>query len=232
MNIGSIKSDTRFLCGSTSGTYSDTDLVRNVNIAYHDVARLIWDSADGWNYDDSNASTLPVAKTTLVHNQSDYSLPSTAQRVHRVEVKDSQGNWLKLVPIDQADVKTAMPEFLGGTLGTPIYYDLVGRSVTLYPTPHSGYVTTVSGMAVHVDRDVTEFAVTATTTTPGFATPFHRILSYSAALDFEQDNQQREFLAVQKRRMEEGLARFYSRRSTENPRVMQPASRKYWRQYT
>lgn len=217
--------------GSTSAIYADADLIRNVNVAYHDVARLIWDSTDGWNYDDSNATTLPIAKTTLVHNQQDYTLPTTAQRVHRVEVKDSSGNWIQLEPLDSHDSAGALPEFLGGQAGFPLYYDLVGRSLMLYPIPHSGHVTTASGMAVYVDRDVTEFATSATTATPGFAPAFHRILSYAAAIDFVQDSQHREFLARQKQRLEQGLARFYSRRSVEAPTRIKPAGLKRWRRY-
>lgn len=232
MNLSQLKADVNFLCGSTSGTYTDTDKVRNMNVAYHDVARLIWDSADGWNYDDSNATTLPIAKTTLVHNQQDYSLPTTAQRVHRVEVKESNGNWIQLKPFDAPDVVGALPEFLGGQAGMPLYYDLIGRSIMLYPIPHSGYVTTASGMAVYVDRGVTELATTGTTGEPGFATPFHRILSYAASIDFLQDDKQREFLLLQKQRLEQGLSRFYSRRSVENPTRIKPFTKKRWSRYT
>lgn len=231
MNISNIKSDVYQMCGATSATYQDADLIRNINVAYNDIARLIWDSADGWNYDDSNATTLPIGKTTLVHNQQDYTLPTNAQRVHRVEIEDYNGNWVKLQPIDTLDMQEAAPEFLGGSAGLPQYYDLVGRSIMLYPIPHSGYVTTVSGMAVYMDRDVTEFAVTATTTIPGFATAFHRLLSYAAALDFTQDNTTREYLLKQKTRLEQGLVRFYSRRNTERPAQINPAGKKRWRKW-
>jgi len=44
MTISEIKSDIDFLCGSTSATYLDADKIRNVNIAYQDVARVIWES--------------------------------------------------------------------------------------------------------------------------------------------------------------------------------------------
>lgn len=231
MNVANLKLDTHFLCGSTSATYPDISLVRNLNVAYNDIARIIWESDGGWSYDDSNATSLPVAKTTLVHNQQDYSLPSTTQRVHRIEVKDASGNWIKLKPIDQGEISVALPEVLGGSAGCPVYYDLVGRSIMLYPTPASGFVTLASGMAVYVDRDVTEFAVTATTTEPGFAVSFHRILSYAAAIDFTQDENQRRFLINQKDRLEKGLTRFYSKRNEEFKDSIKPKSKRLWRQY-
>lgn len=231
MNIGNIKSDVYFLTNSTSASYPNADLIRNVNIAYHDIARLIWESSYGWQYDDSNATTLPVAKTTLVHNQQDYSLPTNAQRVLRVEVKDSNSNWLKLKPLDIHDISIAMPEYLE-TANIPVYYDLIGRSLMLYPKPHSGYCTTTSGLAIYVDRNVTEFVTTATTTTPGFATAFHRILSYAAAIDFSDNSPDRQFLIQQKSRLENGLIRFYSKQAEERQPTLRPSGRRGWRKYT
>lgn len=232
MNLSELKSDVDFLCGSTSATYLVADKVRNMNIAYHDVARLIWDSTDGWQYDDSNATTLPIAKTTLVHNQQDYSIPSTAQRVHRIEVKDNGGNWVKLEPIDSHDIQgIALPEYYSSA-GLPRQYDMIGSSIMLYPVPHSAHCTLASGMAVYVDRNVTELAATATTTTPGFATSFHRILSYAAAIDFSQDSQTRQNFLMQKDRLERGLVKFYGKRNVERPVSINPRSKRYWRQYT
>lgn len=201
-----------------------------MNIAYQDVARLIWESADGWQYDDTNATTLPIAKATLVHNQQDYSIPSTAQRVERVQVKDRDGTWHKLQPLDIYDITVATEEHFENP-GLPLYYDLIGMSVMLYPSPASGSVTLSAGLQMFVNRDVTELTVSATSATPGFATSFHRILSYAAALDFAQDTQQRQYLAAQKARLESGLIRFYSKRGTELKTTIKPAGKKRWRQY-
>jgi len=231
MTVSELDSDVDFLCGYTSATYSPTNKRRNMNIAYADVARIIWESDGGWRFDDTNATTLPKAYTTLVHNQQDYTLPTTAQRITRVEVKDVNGNWLKLNPLDPQEVHTGLPEFLGGENGTPLYYELTGRSLLLYPTPSSASVTLTSGLMLFVDRDVTELAVTATTTEPGFAKPFHRILAYAASIDFTQDQNQRQFLAMQKDRLEEGMKRFYSKRAPEVKTAIKPSARKAWRKY-
>lgn len=231
MTISELDSDIDFLCGSTSATYSPTNKRRNMNIAYHDVARIIWESDGGWRYDDSNATTLPEATTTLVHNQRDYTLPTTAFGIHRVEVQDSAGNWLKVEPLDMNEVHTGMAEVAGGSPGMPLYYELVGASVMLYPTPHSASVTTTNGLKIFTNRSVTEIAVTASTTSPGFATPFHRILSYAASIDFTQDEKQRQFLAVQKDRLEQAMTKFYSKRGTELKTTVKPAGRRTWRKY-
>ena len=230
MTISDLKNDVHFLCGSTSGTYPDADLIRNINIHYNDVARLIWESAGGWQFDDSNETTLPIAKTTLVHNQQDYSLPTDAQKLEAVVVKDSSGNWSKLKPFDIHDTTIAPSEYLE-TAGLPLYYDMIGKSVMLYPTPSSAYCTLASGLGVYVSRNVTEFAVTASSETPGFATPFHRILSYATSLDFLQDNAQKQSLAIQKDRLEKGLVNFYAKRGVEVIANIKPQAKKGWRRY-
>ena len=115
MNVSNLILDTHFLCGSTSASYPNADLIRNINIAYQDTARLIWSSAGGWQFDDSNLTTLPIAKTTLVHSQQDYSLPSTCQRVEEVVIKNSAGDWIKLKPFDIHDTTIAPEKYIGNS---------------------------------------------------------------------------------------------------------------------
>jgi hypothetical protein len=202
-----------------------------MNIAYADVARIIWESDGGWHFQDGNATTLNKAYTTLVHNQQDYTLPTTAMRINRVEIMDGSGNWLKLEPLDPDETKVALPEYLGGSGGTPVAYELAGRSLLLYPIPLSGSVTLTNGLTIYMDKSVTDLAVSATTTEPGFAKPFHRILSYACAIDFTQDATQRQWLTVQKDRLEQGMIRFYSKAASEVKTAIKPGARKGWRKY-
>jgi len=206
--------DVCFLTRTTTASYAINDIARNINQAYHDVARLIWTVADDWQYDDSNKTDLPIATTNLVHSQQDYELPSTAQMIERVEVLDSNSNYQLVKEIDKSDVNIALSEYYESD-GLPIYYDLMGRSVFLYPAPSSASVTTAAGLKLYFGRNVTEFAPTATTATPGFATAFHRILSVSAALDFEQNTQRMAHLERMKDSLVRGLIKFYSKRHKE-----------------
>lgn len=225
-----IVEDIDFLCRTTSASYPVADKTRNINQAYHDVSRLIWDCADGWQYDDRNKSDLPKYLKTMVHGTQDVTVPSTAQAIDRVEVEDDDGSWHKLTPIDYRDISQALEEFKDVD-GLPTHYDLVGNYLTLYPAPSSAYCTLTSGLAIRVARDVTEFATSATTAVPGFATQFHRILSLSSALDFEQDAGQRALFAQMKDRLERGLRGFYSHRETERRGEMRPYGKRRWRQY-
>ena len=230
MTISDIKSDINFIVGATSATYLDADKVRNINIAYQDVARLIWSSSGSWQYDDSNNTTLPIAYTNIVGGQQDYAIPTTAQRMYEVEVKTNSGYWTKIKPIDMSDMDVAHSSFLSGT-GMPIYYDMVGRSVMLYPTPSSAYCTISAGLKLTFDRDVNTFAVSATSTVPGFAPQFHRMLSYAAAIDYTPDYQMKNYLSAQRQRLENGLIAFYASRNTESLPRIKPSQKRYWRQY-
>lgn len=231
MNLGDLKSDVNFLCGSTSATYLNSDKVRNMNVAYGDVARLIWESDGTWAFDDKNNTDTPIAYRTIANASASYLIPTTALRVKDVEVKNANGDWFVLKPITLDEMRISPEEYLSGT-GMPLYYQLEGNEIRLFPAPGTGYTTMSSGMGVRLSRAVTDLGVSATSTVPGFATPFHRILSYAAAIDFVQEPSQRQFLAMQKDRMEKGLVRFYQRRNEDKPARLIPSSRKNWRMYT
>jgi hypothetical protein len=222
--------DVDFLCGTNSTSYPTVDKVRNINQAYHDVTRLIWECSDAWQYDDSNKTDLPVALAIMVDGQQDYELPTDAQKARRVEVKDVNGNWVRLAQIDYKDVDVALPEFQKES-GLPAFYDILGRSVLLYPPPSEDFCSLDDGLAVYVDRDVTLFTSASTTDAPGFAPQFHRILSLEAALDFEKDSNQRNLWLIEKTNLTEGLKRFYGSRSVERRTEITPANKKNYRQY-
>ena len=229
-NMQGLLQDVDFLARSTSASYPVNDKTRNINQAYQKAVSLIWESADDWQYDDSNATDLPKTLTNLTHNTASYAVPSTSQKIHRIEIKDSQGEWYKLNPIDYKDLDVALDEFYSEA-NRPIHYDLVGNYVTLYPAPSSAYTTLASGMCMRVSRDVTLFPTSATTAVPGFAPNFHRYLSVCAALDFVPDNQDRQLLVGMKTQIEADIKRFYSSRGTERRPQIRPRGKKFWRTY-
>jgi len=222
--------DVDFLCGTTTASYPLVAKVRNINQAYYDVNRLIWDSCDTWQYDDSNNTDIPKVLTTLTGGTHQYAVPSTAQKIRRIEIKDINGLTTKLRPIDYKDIGISLPEYMSAD-GLPIYYDLIGNYINLYPGPAATHVTTSSGMAVYVDRNVTLFTSGSTTAAPGFAPQFHRLLSLQAALDFEKDPQQRQLFLAEKGQLTEGLKRFYSSRSVETRTSIRPSNKRQHRTY-
>jgi len=146
----------RFLMPHSRTSYSYIDKARNMNTWYRKVVSWIREAPSDWQYDDSNLTTLPVYTANLVatagSEQQDYELDSVAQAIERVEVLDADGNYQKLIPMDEPDIRNeAMSEF-NETPGMPIYYDLKGRSVILYPKPGAGYVTTTAGLKIYVKK--------------------------------------------------------------------------------
>ena len=222
--------DVDSFCGTTNTSYPINDKTRNINAHYNAVVALIWESVDGWQYDDSNLTDLPIATTTLVAAQQDYELPSTAQRIERVEVLNSGSNYQKLRQIDWHDMDVATSEYME-TDGMPLYYDLVGRSVFLYPAPSAACVTLAAGLKLYFSRNVDEFTPGDTSQEPGFARAFHRILSLGASVDYLRSGPRRNRLVAQKQQLEKGLKKFYSKRHIERKSKIKPFAKRRWRQY-
>lgn len=222
--------DCETLLAMTDGEISGDDtklkiFTRLVNSWYRRVNSWIWDVTGTWEYDDSNWTDFPIATTDLVDEQQDYEIPSTAQKIDRVEVLDSDGNYQLLTPLDKSQITTeAMSEFYE-TPGLPRFYDLVGRSIVLYPKPGADYVTLTNGLKLYFSRDVDEFISTDTTKEPGFVSNFHRILSVGASYDYAASYGMTERLSYLKGQLNElvnELRRFYGGRHRDQKLRIEP----------
>lgn len=226
--------DARFLLGlniADSVTYTVADLTRNINSWYRQFNSWIWQSSGVWEYDDSNLTDLPIATTDLVAAQADYSLPTVAQKVTRCEVMDSNGDYIKITPIDQSQIGDAMTEF-EETDGMPRYYDIIGNSLFLYPSPASTSVTTSNGLKLWFSRDIHEFSTTDTSTEPGFNSNFHRGLSIGAALDYAlaHDFPANTITSLNNQMaiVKESLTKFYGTRHNDmRPRIIPKVNNNY-----
>lgn len=163
-------------------------IVTSLNRAVHKISILIWQSVGTWQWDDTNQTDLPIATTTLVNSQQDYTLPTTVFQIFRVEILDASGIWHKLDQIDKSIIRSAEIEYYK-TDGLPVKYDILANSILLYPSPATASVTLAAGLRIHISREATEFTVPATyttsdTTQPGFDEQFHELLCYYAARDF------------------------------------------------
>jgi hypothetical protein len=125
-----------------------------------------------WDFDDSEHTDFPIATTDIVASQEDYSLAVTHLIVKRVEIKDEAGNWKKLTPIDNREIKDAIDEFRDSS-SIPDYYDVYQNSIRLFPT--ASYNST-DGLKVYFQRPMDYFETTDTTKAPGFASIFHRLV--------------------------------------------------------
>ena len=211
------------LFGSSTATspFVIADKTRCINSHYDRVANLIMKADNRWEWDDDNKTDLPIATTALVANQQDYNI-SGAQflKILKVELKDSNGNWQVLFPISLDDKRNESMTDYQKTAGTPREYDKLGNSVFLYPKPDYGQATSLK---IFYQRNVTHFVVGDTTTPPGFAENFHRILSYGASLDYAIAHSMTGKIGILMpliQKMEADIIEFYSDRDRSDKKSM------------
>lgn len=158
-----------------------------VNNWYRIAAFIAWKADKSWSFDDTNHSTFPQFTATLVDDQRDYTLPSTALRIRQVECKDVSGNYYTLRYMREDDPRL-LSEKEQEDSQIPTDYRLVGNSVILYPNVDSSLVTTSAGLRVTVDREVDPFTVSDTTQEPGIPAQFHPILYYGPSFEYSAAN--------------------------------------------
>jgi hypothetical protein len=175
---------TQFLCDTDSTGYQINDFTRECNAAYEEVVGWLINADGVWQFDDENYSTLNEGTTTLVSGQSDYSFAATFLDIEWVKIKDKNGLWHILDPIDQSQTSVSLEDYLQ-TNGFPEVYDKTGDTIRLYPAPDNGLSVTLSGgMKVGFKRTASLFTASDTTKVPGFASPYHILLSYMASIPY------------------------------------------------
>lgn len=227
MTFQDIQNRIYFLTHTNVNSFTKADMNLAVNRALERVVSLINRYDRRWQFDDSNLSDLPVATTTLTANQQDYSLATSHLTIDRVEVKDEDGDWHLLTPIDPRDIKYAMAEYQK-TAGDPIEYDKIGNSIFLYPKPD---YTQAASLKVYFTRaplgfDYSDDKFTDDTgsaaSEPGFNSLFHDLIPLWASYDYSMANslQSANQLFIEIQRKEKELVDFYGRRSRDEKNIM------------
>lgn len=221
MTFTEILTEARRLVKADSTSYPTAEITESANRACDRTVSLIRESEGRWQWDDTNNTDLPIATADLTDGQQDYSLDPTHYEMERVEVKDETGAWTKVQPIDQADLyDQAMSDFLT-TEGVPQYYDKIGRSILLYPTPS---YTQADSLKVWYKRGPAYFTAGDTTKTPGFNGLFHRLVPLSCAYDYAFINQLSVATDLQNAvaLMEQDLTNHYARRDRDDRVRLRP----------
>ena len=200
MNIADINILARNLVDATTTSLTAANLLIYVNMAYEEVAGDLITLDRNWKWDDTNRTDLPIGTATLVAGQQDYSFDSSILSVERVEVLDINGIWHKLNYFDEGNMVGSVGEASGviGTVandialaeyqktdGLPREYAVRANSMFLYPAPAAANCTLASGLKTYFQRTADKFTsaqVTTGTKEPGFASPYHPLIAYRAAL--------------------------------------------------
>lgn len=216
------------LSSSDTTSYPINDFTRSANEALKLTNQIIWQSSGEWEFDDSNYSTLPTATTNMVASQKDYQMPSYAQKIDRLEVMDVGGDWHKVIPFDKGMTKEALDE-LYTTTGLPEYYDMVGNSINLYPSPDATTCTLTAGLKLYFSREMNEFTIADTTKEPGFLQDFHRMISLGAALDWAMPKGLSVITSLQNQisAMKENIKAFYGSRDRDLKVKIVPPNRNF-----
>lgn len=160
------------------------EFTRYANNRYREVDSLIWQHTGTWEYDDSNYTNFPIATKDLEDERQDYSIPSTARKIDRVEILDVNNDYQLIYPMDKSQIRGQSTTEFYSTPGLPKYYDVMARSLFLYPAPSTNNVTLSEGLKLYFTRDIDEFSVTDTSSSPGFDNHFHRLISLGSAYDY------------------------------------------------
>jgi hypothetical protein len=207
------------MCEKLSRANSVSFPIAEKTLYANQAMRIIWswihEAYGGWIYDDSNQTDLPEATTAVVSGQDTYTLPTDVSFVLGVSIKDIAGNWSKLSPVTLEMIQEggAESDFLT-TDGNPLYYRLIGNQIKIYPA--TNYSQSAS-LKVHYTRDISSFATTDTTKTPGFDSAYHEAVPTFMALQYAKINQlaNKNDLDLDWQRYELRIKSDYSRRFAE-----------------
>lgn len=216
----SIVSHIDFLLFGRSDIFNDSyalaDRTRNINIAWDEVIVKLYRADPNHLWDDYNNVNFPIATTNLIANQDHYDLLDAALVIHRVRLKDNQGNYKTLTAVQRRELSD-------GNLtetGTPNYYYKIGGAIFPVPVPNYGYD---AGVEVQFQRGANHFTTSDTTREPGFNSQFHHILSIKAAKVYAIANGLTEkvnILNQMEQELEQEMLGFYQLRSPdERPKL-------------
>lgn len=178
--------DVDFLLGTDSTQYSTANKTRNMNARGGLIWTMIFEAYGGWLFIDDNTSDastgVPYAEQTLTSGLGLYGLPSAALTVREVSVTDSNGVRKQMIPLTHEEFSGMGGDAAFPSTGVPQYVLLQGDILRLLPTPN--YTVNSTGIRVYFDQAMALFTASDTTKVPGFASPFHRMLSIGGALDY------------------------------------------------
>lgn len=217
MTISDIVNSIYFRTKTNSSSFSAANMLIFINKAYDHVVSLILKADATWQWDDDNQTDLPIATAALVSGQQDYALAASHLTIDRIETKDQSEKWHLLQPIDRKEVTTEALSAYRSVNGLPEEYDLIGRSIFLYPAPNFSQS---ASLKIYFQRGPAKFTsaeVTTGTKEPGFVSLFHDLVSLWVSYDYAIANglKTANGFMVEIQNQENKLDAFYGRRDRD-----------------
>ncbi len=219
MILSDIAQEARDQVDATSTSYPDATLLRRINNAYEEIIGDLISSDGTWQFDDSRYTNLPYGVTDLVEGQSQYTFDSSMLEIENVKVLQTSGYWMMLKPWDQTLTNMPLENYLKVN-SMPVWYDKEGNTITLLYPPSASVVTLSGGLKVQFKRTADVFTsaeFTTGTAIPGFASPYHILLSLKAALPYAMSYKQSRVAPIQSEinRIHQELIMHYSTRERD-----------------
>lgn len=175
----SLIGDIDFLLFGDSSTlntdYSLVDRIRNINIAWDEVVTELYKADPNHKWDDTTNTDFPIATTDLDANADHYVMLDSSLVVHRVRMKSRDGSmWITLSP----RVRSELTDTELNATGEPETYYKLGGAIFPLPVPDYGVS---GGVELEFQRGGNHFTTSDTSSSPGFNSQFHQILSVKAS---------------------------------------------------
>ena len=224
--ITDIQLEARDLCDADTTSYPAATMLRRNNKDYETVVGWLINADGIWEFDDSNYTSLPIGTYTLVNAQRSYTFAADFLDLLEVSVMDANSIYRKIKQFDPFIETLSVEELYGTTTGFPQIFDMVSDdTIKFYPNISSTNVTLTAGLQVKFKRTAqvyTSAEVTTGTKEPGFASPWHYILSYMAAIPFCVVYKPERVVAYtnEVEKMKKELIKHYSSRNKDRRNIM------------
>lgn len=197
MTLGDIQNKIYSLTGTDVNSYSNAQMLIDLNLWQHRIVTMITDSQDESDWDDTNHGDYPSLTVPLSLNR-DYFIPQTE---HVISIKDISVSydgttWNKAKPMDIA--ATEMPNAPASATTqnttndnlfpkTDPAYDIKYNAIFLYPRAVQADIDAGGKIFIEWTREAKEFSLSDLTTgtvVPGFDTAFHPMMAYGASYEY------------------------------------------------
>ena len=195
MTLGDIATKARAITNTDTTSYTDANLLIDLNIWYQKVVSMILESQDESDFDDARNTDYAIVTTPLVASQRDYSIPVSEKvlKVKRIDISYDGVNYYRAEPIDSGTIEygdgnaTLIDQNFSKTQPR---YDIKNNAIFIYPLPSAADVAASGVIRAEWTRNVTPFTtsdytsvLTDSTVVPGYDDPFHPMLAWGAAYE-------------------------------------------------
>ena len=199
---------------------------RLMNNAYQKLITIIFEAQDDWDWDDTGTtngssptvSTYPVATTSLVANQRDYTFPLSMNLLKdlRVDISYDGTNWYRAMPLETREITEGVGNDTvtdNNYIQTSPRYELRANSIWIFPraTGNTG------SLRLEYLREPVEFAYDNTANTPGLETVWQPMIPLDASIVWANTNNPGIVPGLQGQYadMEQRMKRFYGRKDED-----------------